>query len=177
MVVVLSETQRFFSVGGCSASRQLAQSHGHVLWYSLALPIGSTIIHTVCTSFRFNSFYFLYLVVFLLGSYFWDPRFGGGFLWCVLFFCGCIVSESVVCRFGLGTVGEIRVKIVYGVNSIQTRMTVIAGQKFPTSFPGFSPYLFSSKLKIWSFHVVVVQRQQRNVQKSVIHMQSYCFAH
>ena len=65
-------------------------------------------------------------------------RFGGGFLWCGLFFCECIVSESVVCRFGLGTVGEIRVQIVHGVNSILTRTTVIAGQKFPTSFPGFS---------------------------------------
>ena len=27
------------------------------------------------------------------------------------------------------------------------------------------PFPFSSKLKIWSFHVVVVQGQQRNVQK------------
>ena len=36
---------------------------------------------------------------------------------------------------------------------------------------------YSSKLKVWSFHVVVVQRQQRNVQKSVMHVQSCCFAH
>ena len=34
----------------------------------------------------------------------------------------------------------------------------------------------SKKLKIWSFHVVVVQRRQRNVQKSVMHMQNCCFA-
>ena len=33
------------------------------------------------------------------------------------------------------------------------------------------PFSFSSKLKIWSFHVVVVQEQQRNVQKSVMHVQ------
>ena len=39
------------------------------------------------------------------------------------------------------------------------------------------PFPFSSKLKIWSFHVVVVQGQQRNVQKSVMHVQSCCFAH
>ena len=39
-------------------------------------------------------------------------RFGGGFLYCGLFFWDCIVSESVVCRFGLGAVGEIRVKIL-----------------------------------------------------------------
>ena len=39
-------------------------------------------------------------------------RFGGGFLYCGLFFWDCIVSETVVCRFGLGAVGEIRVKIV-----------------------------------------------------------------
>ena len=32
------------------------------------------------------------------------------------------------------------------------------------------------KLKIWSFQVVVVQRRQRNVQKSVMHVQSCCFA-
>ena len=32
-------------------------------------------------------------------------------------------------------------------------------------------------LNIWSFHVVVVQEQQRNVQKSVMHVQSCCFAH
>ena len=36
------------------------------------------------------------------------------------------------------------------------------------------PFPFSSKLKVWSFHVVVVQEQQRNVQKSVMHVQS-CF--
>ena len=37
------------------------------------------------------------------------------------------------------------------------------------------PFLSSKKLKIWSFHVVVVQRLQRNVQKSVIHVQRCCF--
>ena len=36
---------------------------------------------------------------------------------------------------------------------------------------------FSGKLKILSFHVVVVQGRQRNVQKSVMHVQSCCFAH
>ena len=36
---------------------------------------------------------------------------------------------------------------------------------------------FSSKLKILSFHVVVVQGRQRNVQKSVMHVQNCCFAH
>ena len=39
------------------------------------------------------------------------------------------------------------------------------------------PISFSSKLKLWSFHVVVVQGRQRNVQKSVMHVQSYCFVH
>ena len=39
------------------------------------------------------------------------------------------------------------------------------------------PFPFSSKLKIWSFHVVVVQGLQRNVQKSVMHVQSCSFAH
>ena len=37
-------------------------------------------------------------------------------------------------------------------------------------------FTFSSKLKIWSFHVVVVQRRQQNVQKSVMHVQTCCFA-
>ena len=37
------------------------------------------------------------------------------------------------------------------------------------------PFPFSSKLKIWSFHVVVVQGRQRNVQKSVMHVQNCCF--
>ena len=36
---------------------------------------------------------------------------------------------------------------------------------------------YSSKLKVWRFHVLVVQGQQRNVQKSVMHVQSCCFAH
>ena len=35
------------------------------------------------------------------------------------------------------------------------------------------PFPSSKKLKIWSFHVVVVQERQRSVQKSV---QSCCFA-
>ena len=38
------------------------------------------------------------------------------------------------------------------------------------------PFPFSSKIKIWSFHVTLVQGRQRNVQKSVMHVQSYCFA-
>ena len=36
--------------------------------------------------------------------------------------------------------------------------------------------VLKKKLKIWSFHVVVVQGRQRNVQKSVMHVQSCCFA-
>jgi len=39
------------------------------------------------------------------------------------------------------------------------------------------PLPFLSKLKTWSFHVLVVQGRQRNVQKSVMHVQSCCFAH
>ena len=39
------------------------------------------------------------------------------------------------------------------------------------------PIPFSNKVKIWSFHVIVLQGQQRNVQKSVMHVQSFCFAH
>ena len=39
------------------------------------------------------------------------------------------------------------------------------------------PFQFSSKHKIWSFHVVVVQGRQRNVQKSVMDVQTSCFAH
>ena len=38
------------------------------------------------------------------------------------------------------------------------------------------PFPFPSKLKIWSLHVVVVPGLQRNVQKSVMHVQSCCFA-
>ena len=37
------------------------------------------------------------------------------------------------------------------------------------------PFSSSKKLKIWSFHVVVEHRRQRNVQKSVMHVQSCCF--
>ena len=39
------------------------------------------------------------------------------------------------------------------------------------------PFPFPSELTIWSFHVVLAQWRQRNVQKSVIHVQSCCFAH
>ena len=39
------------------------------------------------------------------------------------------------------------------------------------------PFLFSSEFEISLFHVVVVQEQRRNVQKSVMHVQSCCFAH
>ena len=38
------------------------------------------------------------------------------------------------------------------------------------------PFLFSSELEML-FHVVVVQGQQRNVQKSAMHVQSCYFAH
>ena len=37
-------------------------------------------------------------------------------------------------------------------------------------------FTFSIKREIRHFDVVVVQRQQRNLQKSVIHVQSCCFA-
>jgi len=37
------------------------------------------------------------------------------------------------------------------------------------------PFLFSSRLRIWSFSVVVVQGRQRNLQKSV--MESCLFAY
>ena len=33
------------------------------------------------------------------------------------------------------------------------------------------------KMRNEHFHVVVVQKQQRNVQKSVMHVQSCCFAY
>ena len=36
-------------------------------------------------------------------------------------------------------------------------------------------FTFSTKREIRHFHVVVVQRRQRNVQKSVMHVQSCCF--
>ena len=39
------------------------------------------------------------------------------------------------------------------------------------------PFPFSSQLKIWSFHIRVVQWWQRNVQISVMHAQSCCFSH
>ena len=35
---------------------------------------------------------------------------------------------------------------------------------------------FNSSLNCWQIFVVVVQQRQRNVQKSVIHVQSCCFA-
>ena len=38
------------------------------------------------------------------------------------------------------------------------------------------PFPFPSKLKIWSFQVLVMQGLQRNVQKSVMHVQSPYFA-
>ena len=43
---------------------------------------------------------------------------------------------------------------------VQTEMVEFIALPFPSS----------SKLKLWSFHVVVVQGQQRNVQKSVMHV-------
>ena len=37
-------------------------------------------------------------------------------------------------------------------------------------------FTFSTKREIRQFHVVVVQRRERNVQKSLMHVQSWCFA-
>ena len=37
------------------------------------------------------------------------------------------------------------------------------------------PFPFSSQLKIWSFHVVVVLERQIKVLKKAMHVQSYCF--
>ena len=38
-------------------------------------------------------------------------------------------------------------------------------------------FTFSVKREIRHFHVVVVQKRRTNVQKSVMHMQIYCFAY
>ena len=37
-------------------------------------------------------------------------------------------------------------------------------------------FTYSIKREISNFHVAVVQRRQRNVEKSMMHVQSYCFA-
>ena len=37
------------------------------------------------------------------------------------------------------------------------------------------PFPFTRKLNIWSFHVVVVQGQQSNLQKGLMHVQSCVF--
>ena len=75
---------------------------GTILWSSLVLPVGSTIIHTVCDTFSFNSF---------LVSDIW---FSG--VWSLLLGVHCLrkCGSSVWVR----TVGEMGFKIVYGVNSI-----------------------------------------------------------
>ena len=46
-----------------------------------------------------------------------------------------------------------------------------------TEMVEFIALLFASskKLKIWSFHIVVMQGWQRKVQKSVMHVQSFFF--
>ena len=38
-------------------------------------------------------------------------------------------------------------------------------------------FTFSIKREIRHFHVVVVQKRERNIQKSVMHVQSCCFAY
>ena len=75
---------------------------GTILWSSLALPVGSTIIHRVCDTFSFNSF---------LVSDIW---FSG--VWSLLLGVHCLTKcgSSVWVR----TVSEMGFKIVYGVNSI-----------------------------------------------------------
>ena len=40
----------------------------------------------------------------------------------------------------------------------------------------FFPYFIKRTREIRNFHVVVVLRRLRNVQKSVVHVQSCCFA-
>ena len=47
---------------------------------------------------------------------------------------------------------------------VQTEMVEFIALPYPSS---------NKKLKIWSFHVVVVQGRRRNVEKSVMHVQSY----
>ena len=49
---------------------------------------------------------------------------------------------------------------------VQTEMVQFIALPFPSS----------KNLKYWSFHVVVVQGRQRNLQKRVMHVQSCCFA-
>ena len=50
---------------------------------------------------------------------------------------------------------------------VQTEMVEFIALPFPSS----------KKLKIWSFHVVVVQGRPGNVQKNVMHEQSCFFAY
>ena len=79
MVVVLSETQ---TISFLSADvRPLASRHNltamfcGILWRCLSVLL--SYIQSALLSGLILFLCFLYLVVFLLGSYFWDLRFGG----------------------------------------------------------------------------------------------------
>ena len=71
-------------------------------------------------------------------------------------------GENVTCR-------QISLKLIpWGPPSSLERERKLCGHSFTAS---------SMKREMRHFHVVVVQRQQRKIQKSVMHVQSGCFAY
>ena len=69
--------------------------------------------------------------------------------------------------FKPGEGGEFMLELKRGGRAqVQTKVLEFIALSFPSS----------KKLTIWSFHVVVVQGRQRNVQKGVMQGQSCCFA-
>ena len=69
--------------------------------------------------------------------------------------------------------------------TIRQMLVIFSGAEFKKTVSEFrkrkrksllSSFTSSTKREIRHFHVVVVQRRQRNVQKSVMHVQSCCFA-
>ena len=66
----------------------------------------------------------------------------------------------------------------YYLNSFNFQLMAIFFQGLNSKGLSLISQNFTSSIKreIRKFHVVVVQRWQRNLQKSVMHVQSYCFA-
>ena len=89
------------------------------------------------------------------------------------------------CRWKIDFTSSETFSILYQVSQLperrEVRSELMRGDRVrvQTKIVKFSasPFQFSCQLKIWSFHVVVVQERRGNEQKSAMHVQSCCFAH
>ena len=72
-------------------------------------------------------------------------------------------------------VGEIFIIFFLGGGGVESERTLLSLKKEKENFCVVFTYSIKQAREISNFHIAVVQRRQRHAEKSMMHVQSYCF--